>query len=75
MPPAAQRNGNLRGFQGFRPQSDRDHRCFKIQAVADNFNFFLTNEEAKKIIEELDEDGNGYINWEEFRNGELHLRT
>ena len=47
----------------------------KIQAVADKFNFFLTNEEAKKIIEELDEDGDGYINWEEFRNGELHLRT
>ena len=43
----------------------------KIQAVADNFNFFLTNEEAKKIIEELDEDGDGYINWEEFRNAIL----
>ena len=43
----------------------------KIQAVAEKMQFFMTNEEAKKMIEEIDEDRDGYINWAEFRRAVL----
>ena len=35
----------------------------KIQAMAELMQVQFTNEEVKKIIEELDEDQDGYINW------------
>jgi calcium-binding protein CML len=43
----------------------------KIQAMAERMQVSLTNEEVRKIIEELDEDRDGYINWIEFRNAIL----
>lgn len=43
----------------------------KIQAVAEKMQVQLTNEEVRKIIEELDEDRDGYLNWIEFRNAVL----
>lgn len=35
----------------------------KIQAIAERMQVQFTNEEVRKIIEELDEDQDGYINW------------
>jgi Ca2+-binding EF-hand superfamily protein len=43
----------------------------KIQAVAEKMQVHLTNEEVRKIIEELDEDRDGYLNWVEFKNAVL----
>ena len=35
----------------------------KIQAIAEQMQVPLTNDEVHKIIQELDEDRDGYINW------------
>ena len=35
----------------------------KIQAIAESMHVNMTNEEVRKIIEELDEDKDGYLNW------------
>lgn len=43
----------------------------KIQAIAEQMQVPLTNDEVHKIIQELDEDRDGYINWTEFRNAIL----
>ena len=43
----------------------------KIQAIAEKMQVNMTNEEVRKIVEELDEDNDGYLNWMEFRNAIL----
>ena len=69
--PQPTENEVLEAFREFDRDSSGVLTVQKIQAMADKMQMTFTNEEVKKIIEELSESNQGHLDWISFRNAIL----